>query len=387
MYSLVMFLGMAALYFFIRHLKTLKRWDLIPAALFLAILFYISYSSVLFILFSQILWFYRVREDSKKPTFTSFLILNGVVFLLCLPWLLFILLNYHGQPVMDSLTLQDTGSFPTIVYGILNDWAPHLPLWMFSIILLILLPFISRKRSNALILLGVINLPVGGLYSYCKLLNVTQFITSRYFIGFLPLFFITLYLSLDELESRFERSKKFLHLGPKLFFLLLLILSNLIILFPYYRSEKQDFRALAYYLNTHVRDGDKIVVGTFTHISGILHYFRVEPKSRHYEIPYFWKEPGKLFEFRVALVSNDRNFTIYHSNVPYTQYVRDGRRLWILVGKEAASEIKKNYPFVLKGYFDGSFAMFRRFPSDASMYLFLWDPKSRGEKGVDTPIE
>ena len=148
MYSLVMFLGMAALYFFIRHLKTLKRWDLIPAALFLAILFYISYSSVLFILFSQGLWFYRVREDSKKPTLTSFLILNGVVFLLCLPWLLFIVLNYHGQSVMDSLTLQDIGSFPTIVYGILNDWAPHLPLWMFSTILLILLPFISKKTKQ-----------------------------------------------------------------------------------------------------------------------------------------------------------------------------------------------------------------------------------------------
>jgi hypothetical protein len=41
----------------------------------------------------------------------------------------------------------------------------------------------------------------------------------------------------------------------------------------------------------------------------------------------------------------------------------------------------------LKGYFDGSFSHFRRFPSDASMYLFLWDPKSSGEKGIDIRIE
>jgi hypothetical protein len=94
-------------------------------------------------------------------------------------------------------------------------------------------------------------------------------------------------------------------------------------------------------------------------------------------IPFYWKDPGKEFEFKVSLVSENRRFTIYHSNVPYAEYVADGNRLWIVVGKGAdADEIKKNFPCVLKGYFDGSFAMFRRFPSDASMYLFLWDPQS-----------
>ena len=48
---------------------------------------------------------------------------------------------------------------------------------------------------------------------------------------------------------------------------------------------------------------------------------------------------------------------------------------------------RKVFPCVLKGYFDGSFAMFRRFPSDASMYLFLWDPQSSGEKGIDIPMK
>jgi hypothetical protein len=55
--------------------------------------------------------------------------------------------------------------------------------------------------------------------------------------------------------------------------------------------------------------------------------------------------------------------------------------LWIVVGKgPSAEEVKKSPGCVLKGYFDGSFAMFRRFPSDASMYLFLWDPRSPEEK-------
>ena len=214
---------------------------------------------------------------------------------------------------------------------------------------------------------------------------MTQFITSRYFINFLPLFFITLYLSLDAIEFKFERLKRFVR--PRLLFLILFISSNLIILPLYYRAEKQNFRGLVNYLNSQLQDGDKIIVGTFTYIPGILHYFRVDPGNRHYVIPWSWKVPGKEFEFKVSLVSQKRGFSIYHSNIPYDQYVADGSRLWIVVGKETAREIKKAFPFVLKGYFDGSFSNFRRFPSDASMYLFLWDPKSPDEKGIDIPMK
>jgi hypothetical protein len=44
-------------------------------------------------------------------------------------------------------------------------------------------------------------------------------------------------------------------------------------------------------------------------------------------------------------------------------------------------------PCVLKGYFDGSFLNFRRFPTDASIYLLLWDPGSPNEKGIDMSVE
>jgi hypothetical protein len=289
---------------------------------------------------------------------------------------------------MDPLTIQEIGSFLNIMVWMFNDWAPLTPLTIASLILLILFPFFSRNKGNSLILLAFFVLPVGGLYLYCKLLKVTQFITSRYFINFLPFFLITLYLSLDTIEFKFERLKRFLWLGPKLLFLILFIISNLIILPPYYLSEKQDFRSLVNYLNTHIRDGDKIVVGTFTYIPGILHYFKVDPKNRHYVIPYSWKDPGKFFEFKISLISKNRSFAIYHSNVPYVQYVEDGNRLWILLGKgPGIDEMKKNPSYVLKGYFDGSFANFRRFPSDASMYLFLYDPMSPYEKGIEMPIE
>ena len=384
-YSLIMFVGMAGLYFFMRHLQTLERRYLIPAAFFFATLFYASYSSIQFIVLFQMLWFFRLRKDNKKPTLSCFLILNGIIFVFSLPWLLFVVLNYHGQPVMDPFTLQDIGSLSAMLQGILNDWVPHLPLTIISIILLVLFPYFSRNRKNALILLGVFILPVGGLYLYCKLLNVTQFITSRYFINFLPLFFIASFLSLDAIESRFSKLGKLMRLS--VLFLILFIASNLVILPLYYRSEKQDFRGLVNYLNIQLRDGDMIFVNTLTYIPGILHYFRVYPQNRHYKIPFSWKKPGKEFEFRASLISEDRGFTILHSNIPYPQYVADGNRLWILTGKEAAKEIKKNFPCVLKGYFDGSFANFRRFPSDASMYLFLWDPQSPGEKGIDTPID
>jgi mannosyltransferase len=384
-YSLIMFVGMAGLYFFMKHLKTFQKRYLIPAAFFFATLFYTSYSSIQFIVLSQILWFYQLRKDNKRPAFSSFLIFNGIILFLCLPWLIFLGLNYHGQSVMDPLTVQDIGSLSSILHGILNDWVPHLPLMIISTILLILFPFFSGNRRNALILLGVLILPVGGLYLYCKLLNVTQFITSRYFINFLPLFFVGLFLSLDTIEVRFGKLRKFLRLN--VLFVALFIASNLMMLPLYYRSEKQDFRGLANYLNSQLRDGDKIFAKTFTYVPGILHYFSVYPKNRHYEIPFAWIIPGEEFEFRMTLVSQGRVFTIYHSNIPYAQYVVDGNRLWIITGKEAAKEIKKNSPCVLKGYFDGSFANFRRFPSDASMYLFLWDPKSPGEKGIDLPME
>jgi hypothetical protein len=358
---------------------------LIAAAFFFAILFYASYSSIQFIVFSQILWFYGPGEDNKKVAFSSLLILNGIIFFLCLPWLLFLGLNYHGQPVIDPFASQDLGSFSAMVYGILNDWVPHLPLMVISIIILIVFVFFSKQRSNAIILLGVIVLPIGGLYLFCKLLNATQFITSRYFINFLPIFFIVLFLSLDMIQPKLGKFQRLLRLN--LLFVILFIASNLVILPLYYRSEKQDFRGLVNYLNGQLRNGDKIFVKTLTYVPGILHYFKVYPQNRYYEIPFGWKTPGKEFEFRMTLVSQGRVFTIYHSNIPYPQYVADGNRLWILTGKETTEEIKKSFPCVLKGFFDGSFANFRRFPSDASMYLFLWDPKSPGEKGIDMPID
>ena len=385
MYSLIMFLGMAALYFFMKYLETAKKGYLLLIAFLFAILFHTSYSTILFIGLSQTLLLYRAREDSPKPFLSSLFILNGSLLLLCIPWFLFIILNYKGQPIMDPITLQDIGPFSRILQGIFNDWAPHLPLTVASATLLILFPFFSKNKKNALILLAIFILPILGLYLYCKLLNVTQFITSRYFISFLPLFLITLCLSLHAIEVRFDKLKRLIRPTP--LFLILFIMSNLFFLPFYYHSEKQDFRGLVNYLNSQLRDGDKIFVKTFTYIPGILHYFRVDPKNRHYEIPFAWKIPGEEFEFRMTLVSQGRVFTIYHSNIPYAQYVADGKRLWILTGKEAAKEIKKSFPCVLKGYFDGSFANFRRFPSDASMYLFLWDPKSPGEKGIDMPID
>ena len=80
-------------------------------------------------------------------------------------------------------------------------------------------------------------------------------------------------------------------------------------------------------------------------------------------------------------------FTIYHPNVCCAPYMEDGRRTWFIVRKWAAKKFKEDFPLVLKGYFDGSFLNYIRFPVDASIYLFLWDPKSPDEKGIDMPIE
>jgi hypothetical protein len=270
------------------------------------------------------------------------------------------------------------------MYGIFHDWLPHLPLMVTSIILLMLFPFFSKNRRNALILLAVFVLPIGGLYLFCKLLNVTHFITSRYFISFLPLFFVTIYLSINALEVRFCRISEFIRL--EFLFLILFIASNLVILPLYYRSEKQDLRGLVTFLKNHLEEGDKIFVETSGYMPGILHYFGVHPGKRHHTVK-VWNESGKIVGVSKSFTYQNKGFTLYYSKRCCSEYVADGTRLWIVVGKWTAIKIKETSPSVLKGYFDGSFLNFSRFPIDASLYLFLWDPQSPDEKGIDMPIE
>jgi hypothetical protein len=383
-YSMLMFFGMVALYFFMHHLKTSNKGYLFLVALFFAISFHTSYSSIPFIIFSQILWFYRVNEGNQKPSMSSVLILNGLFFLFCIPWLLVVVFNYRGQPVMDPHHTEDPGSLWSILYWVLHDWVSNLPLIIASVILLILLLFLLKHKKNALILLALSIFPIGSLYLFCKLLNITHFFSSKYFILFLPLFFISIFLSLDTIEIKFERLKKLMRL--KLLFALLLIASNLVILPLYYRSEKQDLRGLVTYLKDQLRDGDNIFVGMKAYLPGILHYFGAHPQNRHHVI-LFSKNPEKGIEYEMT--SNDQRtvITIYNSENCCTQYVAGGNRLWIVTEEKTAEKFKKDSPCVLKGYFDGSVANFRKFPTDASMYLFLWDPKSPGEKGMDLPIE
>jgi hypothetical protein len=383
-YSFLMFLGIMSLYFFMKHLKTEKKLYLFFVALLFAILFHTSYSSIPFIGLSQILWFYQTEENRRYPSIRSFLILNGLLVLFCIPWITFLAFHYKGQSVSDLRNIQDPVSFWGMMYGIFHDWVPYAPLMITSLVLLILYPFFSRNKKNALVLLSFFVFPVGGLYLYCRSLNITHFITSRYFITFLPLFFITIFLSLHTIESKFEALKKFLRL--KFLFVILLIVSNLMILPLYYRSEKQDFRGLVTYLRTQVRVGDKIIVGGTAFIPCRLHYFGAHPKARHYVIPAL-RVSDREIEYRTQLVYQNIKFTILYSKSHWFQYFSDGSRLWIVADKEHAKQLKQEYHCILKGYFDGSFLNFSRFPADVSMYLLLWDPRSRGENGIDIPLE
>jgi hypothetical protein len=382
-YSLTMFLGILSLYLFIKYLKTSKKRYVVFIPLVFATLFYTSYSSVLFIVLSQVLWFYRFNGD-KKPPLHSWAILNGVFLFLCLPWILYLVLNYRGQPLVDPNEFKAFLSFWNILSGIFNDWTPYAPLTIVSVIILMSLFFFSKYRTNALILLGLFILPIAGLYFYCKLFSVFHFISSRYFINFLPPFIITLYLSTSAMEDRFEKLNKLMRF--RLVFTVLFIASNLVILPFYYRAEKEDFRGLANYLKSQLREGDKLFDVDMAYTPGILHYFGVYPEKRHYEIPYY-KVSEKEIEFRKSFVYKNSRYTIYYSQTCCTQYLTDRGRLWIIGGSRTVDKIKGNSPCVLKGYFDGSFHNFKKFPTDASIYLFLLDPNSPGEKGIDMPIE
>jgi uncharacterized membrane protein len=383
-YSLILFWGMVGLYFLMKHLESSKQRYLFFTGLTFSWLVHLSYTTLPFILLSQLLFFYRREGNQFLTPYRSLLILNGWICLFCAPWFLFVVLNYRGEPIMDPLTVHEIGPFSSLLSAVLKDWASSSLLAIISASLLILFPFVSNEKRNVFILLAMFIAPIGGLYSYCRLFHVTQLITSRYFINFLPLFFIALFMSVDAMEAKWKPLRRILN--PKLLFLLFFIASNLTILPLYYQSEKQDFRRVASYLYSQLQDGDRVFVRSSTYIPGILHYFSIYPVGRHYQNPLYWIN-SKVFEIRVSLSFQDRRFTIYNSNHCCDKYVADGKRLWVLVGKEAAQEIQKNFPVVLKGYFDGSFSHFRRFPSDASMYLFLWDPRSPGQRGIDMPIK
>lgn len=385
-YSLLMLLGMAGLFFLVRYLTTNRKKSLFFASFFYAISILISYSAIPFVFFSQILFFYRWSGEKKIRLLPSFLILNGLTLLFCSPWGFYLIVHYNDQPLMDPFHTEGVGSFFHLFYRIFHDWAPHLPLMILSLVLLISFPLIARNRKNAFVLLGLFFFPVTGLYLFCVFFDIKHFVSSRYFISFFPLFLIIQFLSVAEIESKLRSLKNYLR--PRLILLILFIASNMVILPFYYKSEKQDFRSLANYLKNHLRPGDNIFYGHGVYIPGILHYLGIYPshKDRHYRVS-FSKMDGGDMEYFITFIYKNNQHTIFYSKHCCLRYILPGGRLWIAVPKNSASTLTQEPPFVFKGFFDGSFLNFTQFPFDASIYLFLWDPSSPNEKGIDFPFE
>lgn len=379
-YSMLMFIGMAGTYFFIKYLQCSKHIYLFLTSLSYSILFYTSYSSILYIFFSQILWFYRFSPESNKPTFRSFFLMNSLILLLCLPWMIFLGLNYKGQPVMNPFHTEDPGSLWSIMYWILNDWASNILVMSNSFVLLILFLCFNKDKRNTFLLFSLIFLPITSLYLFCNIMNITHYFTSRYFVNLLPFFLIVIFFSLKVIENRFQRLKKYLNLT--LLFTLLFVGSNLVILPLYYKSQKQDFKSLVHFLKTQLRPGDKIFDGDRIYTPGILFYFGIDPVSHHYTAR-IDKQGGKVVGLKRPFYYNNNEYIIYYSNTCCEQYIADGSRLWIVVGKSGRLEVEKNLSCKRMGYFDGSFLNYNKFPADASMYLFLCDPSPSNQNRKD----
>jgi 4-amino-4-deoxy-L-arabinose transferase-like glycosyltransferase len=383
-YSFLLFLGMMSAFFLMRYLKTANRAYLPLTAFAFSILFLTSYSSIPFIVFSQILWVYERKERSRKKAIASFFILTGCTLVFILPWLLFVAFNYTGKPLLDPIHMDAPGSLSKVLYGVLSDWAIYSPLSIVSALLLALYPILSKERLKAQALLALFVLPIIGLYTFCKLVSVPHFIASRYFINFLPFFLILLYSSLSSVELRFPAITR--RARPSLLFLIFFIALNMVTLPFYYSSEKMNFRGLATYLRKNLQEGDKIFVMTTALMPGILHYFEASPTGRHHRaepIP----GPEKNAGYQIPFYYGGKKFSLIYSSTCCKQFVPDRNRLWLVVFKWKAKQMEGKTPAVLKGFFDGSFLNHDHFPADGSIYLFLWDPKSPGEKGLDLPIE
>ncbi len=115
---------------------------------------------------------------------------------------------------------------------------------------------------------------------------------------------------------------------------------------------------------------------------GILFYFGITPVSRHYTARIV-KQGDKLVGLKRSFYYNRNEYIIYYSNTCCEQYIADGSRLWIVVGKSGRVEVEKNLSCKRMGYFDGSFLNYNKFPANASMYLFLCDPSPSNQNRKD----
>lgn len=385
-YTMLLFLALGGLLFFIKHLLTRRKSYLILASLFYALLFYTSYSSVLFLCLSQLLWFYRKDSTLPPPSFGSFLLFNGLILLFCAPWLLFLLFAFRGGNPLQWISNrfdQNPLSLWNMFYGVFHDWVTLAPLAVASIIIILLSLFFGHQRKNQLILSAISFLPILLLYAFSRAVDLSHVIASRYFIGQLPLFFVLIYLSAEDIDSKKLRFIR--KINVKALFLLAFVAVNLMILPLYYHSEKQDFRGLVTFLKNHLQEGDKIYDAD-ARLIGILHYFQVPTDGRFYQLNDYDFSRGKE-QFRKTFVYNGKVFGIYYSRTCCEQYFDGKNRLWIIAGPESAEKVKAETPAALLGSFDGSFFQGSLFPTDASMYLFLWDSKVPKESGADRPIE
>jgi hypothetical protein len=196
-------------------------------------------------------------------------------------------------------------------------------------------------------------------------------------------------MSLEDIEDKLKKLRNLIRL--KSIFAILFIASNLLILTFYYQSGKPDFRGLANYLKDEIQDGDQIILSTIAHFPPLLHYFGVSPKGRNYLIPCS-KISEDSFECTFSLIMENKKFALSYSNKKWLRFDlleknQDIGRLWLVVNKVTFEKLKAYPPCIFKGYFDGRFLNFDKFPTDDSMYLFLWDPKSLEEKGMNMPMK
>jgi len=353
-YALVMFFTMAGIFLFMSYKKTPKKRYLSGAALLYAVSFLTSYSSIPFILFSQVLWFYPADRDQAAKSFSSFFLFNGFILLFSAPWLLFLSFNYQGEWMPQLFELKILFSFWEILYGIFHDWVPHAPLMICSAIVLLLAPVVSPERRCLVTLLILFLAPIAALFTFCRVTHMHHFLSSRYFVCFLPPFLIGLFLSLRSLEVKWPLHRKWVSITP--LFLLLFLATNLMVLPLYYRAEKQDFRRMVSFLKENLTEGD-VIFDADRMLIGMLHYFRVTPEGRFYYLDR-WKETPDEAAYQKSFIYRGNKYTIYHSNTCCDLYFREGNRLWIVAGSINAKRFMKSTPSVLKGYFDGSFLNF-----------------------------
>jgi len=316
MYVVILCIGLASSFFMLKSLNVNSKnqhhsiWNWIFFALFNVTNAYISYFGIFIIvaqysyIFLKLLLRYFSEKDFKIVLRTiNRVILSGLImFLIYLPWLIYspkdikdtktrgVLLKILDQygvikgttqqkaPIQGDEVARGSGYNPfatkfdyAYFSNLLDEFGSKNLKWVYLILFITGL-ILSFFKHRDLFLFSIIFIVVPLII--LLITNAGWFFPSRYLsyeiIIYLSLCSMSVYYLLLMIKNIINKNVGYILV---IFILLTVFVSfNAVEIYGYYKSEKQDWKGVARYLENNVKDGDTVIAGAFWSPLGLLQY-------------------------------------------------------------------------------------------------------------------